>query len=69
VAEREARERVAQAHDERSSAEELRAKAEKLAPGLSDGHTTQHRTDVPGAGAPRTGQPVRPDEQGGATRR
>jgi FtsZ-interacting cell division protein ZipA len=49
-----------QAHDERSAAEDLRAKAEKLAPGLADGQGGQHRA----------GEPVRPDESGGgATRR
>ena len=74
VAEREARERVAQAHDDRSTAESLRAKAEKLAPGLSDGPAGQHRVDGQGAdgqGADvsRTGQPLRPDEPGGASRR
>src|SRR5215212_1540831 len=69
VAAREARERVAQAHDQRSSAEELRAKAEKLAPGLSESHNAQYRGDGPDAAAPRTGQPARPDEAGGATRR
>ena len=60
LAERESRERVAQAHDERSTAENLRAKAEKLAPGLADGQAGQHRGD----------QPLRRDEpEGGATRR
>lgn len=60
LAEREARERVSSAHEERSTAEELRAKAEKLAPGLADGHDGQHRA----------GEAVRPDETGGgATRR
>jgi FtsZ-interacting cell division protein ZipA len=60
VAEQEARQRSAQAHDERSAAEDLRAKAEKLAPGLADGQGGQHRA----------GEPVRPDESGGgATRR
>ena len=69
VADREARERVAQAHDERSTADELRAKAEKLAPGMNDRHAGQHRTDEQGVDAPRTDQPQRPDEAGGATRR
>ena len=69
MAEREARERVAQAHDERSTADELRAKAEKLAPGLGDSRPASTAPTLPGPDAPRTDQP-RPDEAGGgATRR
>jgi FtsZ-interacting cell division protein ZipA len=48
-AEREARERTAHAQGERSTAQELKAKAEKLAPGLShdDGHVGgAHGADV-----------------------
>jgi FtsZ-interacting cell division protein ZipA len=60
LSEQEARQRSAQAHDERSAAEDLRAKAEKLAPGLADGQEGQRRA----------GEPARPDDSGGgATRR
>lgn len=75
VAEREAREKVAGAHEERSTAEGLRAKAEKLAPGMNDQPPAQHRADVPHTDAPPTearaaDQPPRADEPGGgATRR
>ena len=73
AAEREAKERAGHVQQERSAAQELKAKAEKLAPGLS-----QHNGHVGGGqGANVTQQirredigheDIRHEETGGATR-
>jgi FtsZ-interacting cell division protein ZipA len=60
LAEQEARERAARAGEEQSAADQLRAKAEKLAPDVAADHDLQRR---PGD----TADPGYPD--GGATRR